>query len=480
MISDTGSVNLDRNRQLLARSVAISVFVLLKTARMYDPNNELFRNQSQKVYELFRDYLSDRNTVTIKFVDGRLLVDEQHISLEPDERQTYEEVFARWSEFDCGGITLGDTCRQEQIDAFAALIWTDRPAVDDTREKLTNKMAELGIDSISLLPREIVASDEIITVEERKLMRQQARNTFFRAIVTVKDVLGAAAAQKEISVTRTRRVVHSIIDQISADDAALIELAAIRDFDQYTYAHCTNVSIYSLTLGFHLGLLRQELLELGLAAIFHDIGKIKLPTDLINKPARYDEFDWAQMHKHPLYGVMTIARSMRLDAAMARAAVVAFEHHINPDHTGYPSLPDARSINLYSRIVAIADNFDALSSGRIYIKEPIPPDEVLRKMMYQMQDKFDPLLLKTFIGIIGIYPIGTLVMLSNNSFGIVTRTSRQNLYRPELRIIADKSGEISRPYYLDLSQPEHQDTNIVHVVNPEKYGIDVARYILSD
>jgi HD-GYP domain-containing protein (c-di-GMP phosphodiesterase class II) len=186
------------------------------------------------------------------------------------------------------------------------------------------------------------------------------------------------------------------------------------------------------------------------------------------------------MHKHPLLGAMTVAHSMRLDKAMARAMVVAFEHHINPDHTGYPALPDPRATNLYSRIVSIADSFDALSSGRVYIKDPISPDEVLRKLMYQMNDKFDPLLLKIFISVIGIFPIGSFVHLSTGHFGIITRTNNQNLYRPEVRIIADKSGELAEPYYLNLGQPEHQNIGILRIVDPEKYSIDLARYILND
>jgi HD-GYP domain-containing protein (c-di-GMP phosphodiesterase class II) len=475
-----GALRIDQQHLKLARDTAVSLLVLIKTARLYDANNKLYIRHSDRMFAFFRNYVSDRNSMTIKFVENRLLVDEQHVALDAEERSNYEEVIARWIEFDFGGITIGDACRRDHIDAFAFLLWQSRPAGSEPRQKLQKKLAELGIDSIALVARENLESENTISVEERKLMRQQARHTFFRAIATVKEVLGATEAQKDISVTRTRRVVHSIVDQISEDDAALIELTAIRDFDEYTYSHCTNVCIYSLTLGFRLGLSRKELLELGLAAIFHDIGKVKLPSDLINKPDRYDEFDWAQIHKHPVLGAMTVAKSMRLDSAMSRAMAVAFEHHINPDHTGYPSLPDARSTNVYSRIVAITDNFDALSSGRVYIKDPIPPDEVLRKLMYQMKAKFDPLLLKIFVGIIGIYPIGTMVLLSNDLFGIVSRTNEGNLCRPEVRIVADKSGEVGQPYYVDLNLPEFSDLNIVHIIEPEKYGFDLAGYILAD
>jgi HD-GYP domain-containing protein (c-di-GMP phosphodiesterase class II) len=311
-------------------------------------------------------------------------------------------------------------------------------------------------------------------------MRLQARNTFFRAIVTVKDVMTATSKKEKVSVARTRRVVHSIIDLISRDDAALIELASIKDFDEYTYAHSTNVCIYSLTLGYRLGLNRRELSELGFAALFHDIGKVKLPNDLINKPDRYNEFDWAQMHKHPILGAMTIAKMLRLDTHMSRAMSVAYEHHIHPDHTGYPLLPEKRITGLYSRIVSIADAFDALISHRVYIKDRIPPDEVVRKMMHQMTVKFDALLLKQFINFIGIFPIGSLVLLSNKTVGVVSRTNSSELNRPELRIIADDRGSLEEHAWIDLAEAANRSIDIVRIIDPEKYNIDLTDIILSD
>jgi hypothetical protein len=165
---------------------------------------------------------------------------------------------------------------------------------------------------------------------------------------------------------------------------------------------------------------------------------------------------------------------------MARAMAVAFEHHINPDNTGYPKLPQPGPINLYSRIVSIADNFDALTSGRIYIKQEIPADEVIRKLMYQMQDKFDPVLLKLFVSIMGIYPIGSLVLLSDKSLGIVSRTHSEDLSRPEVYIIADEDGPFETPRPHDLSVAECSHLSIVRVLNPKKYGIKIDDYILTD
>jgi HD-GYP domain-containing protein (c-di-GMP phosphodiesterase class II) len=260
----------------------------------------------------------------------------------------------------------------------------------------------------------------------------------------------------------------------------MIQLTAIRDFDDYTYAHSANVSIYSLTMGVRLGLDRLRLSQLGMAALFHDLGKVRLPGDLIRKPDVYDEDDWIQMQKHPELGAKTILRNLKFDEYSARAARAAFEHHINEDLTGYPRLRDKTTTSLFSKIVCIADSFDALTSGRVYIKKPITPDEVMRKLMYQITTKFDAFLLKLFVNIIGIYPAGTLVLLSSDELAIVSANNQANLSRPRVRIIGDRSGPHDTPVDIDLGSAEHADKHVVRIIDPGKYNINIKALIQSD
>ncbi len=469
---------IDKTEYRTSRDLVMALFMLAKTARVYEMNNDSYQCQSARFFTMLWTYLDDRSLCTIKLVNDQLLVDDRFVSFDLDD--SLGAIIDRWKELGLGGVTIGDAVTPEQMYAFLKLLWSAVPSGEQPYDELARTLVERGIDGLSLLPRLAPAEENRITLAGRQQMRAQARHTFFRAISAVKDVLASATHNDQIQVARTKRVVHTIIDQISEDDAALIELASIKQYDQYTYAHCTNVCIYAVTLGFRLGLSRRELSELGFAALFHDIGKVRLPYELISKPARFDEFDWQQMHKHPLYGAMIVAKTLKLDSHMARAMTVALEHHVNPDHTGYPTLPEPRATNLYSRIVAIADSFDALSSGRVYIKDPIPPDEVLRKLMYQMQVKFDAALLKMFVMVIGIYPIGSLVLLSDDALAIVTRTNPQSLYRPEVRIIAARGAEPAETTWLNLNAEENRGLEVVRVIDPHKHHIDLSRYILSD
>jgi HD-GYP domain-containing protein (c-di-GMP phosphodiesterase class II) len=298
---------------------------------------------------------------------------------------------------------------------------------------------------------------------------------------SVQEVIVNAGQNQEINVAKTKRVVHSLIDHITRDEQSMIELTSIRDYDDYTYAHSINVTIYALTVGVRMGMDRGRLSQLGFAALFHDVGKVKLPTDLIRKPDAYDENDWVQMQMHPNLGAKTVLRNLEFNQHTARAARAAFEHHINSDFTGYPRLHyRRREPNLFSQIISIVDSFDALVSGRIYIKKAIPPDQVLKKMRYQMNDKFQPFLLKLFNDIIGIYPAGTLVLLSTEEIALILTNNQQEPSRPYVKIVGNRQGLLEAAVWVDLNQVEHADRRIVRRIEPEHYGLRIKDFVLAD
>jgi HD-GYP domain-containing protein (c-di-GMP phosphodiesterase class II) len=226
---------------------------------------------------------------------------------------------------------------------------------------------------------------------------------------------------------------------------------------------------------------RPRLSQLGFSALFHDIGKIKLPSDLVRKPDAFDENDWVQMQRHPLLGAKTILRNMKLDTHTARAARAAFEHHICNEFQGYPVLRyKNRKINLFSRIVAIADSFDALCSGRVYLAGAGSPDEALRKMHFQMKTKFDPFLLRLFTNVIGVYPAGSLVLLSSEEIALVLTANESDRARPYVMIVGNREGLLPSPEWIDLSLPQHHDRKILRYINPQQYGLNIKDFVLKD
>lgn len=478
----------DHDGQMIHRSLAgkaeeqllNSFFVLYKTARILDATNETFRNQLDNFLNLFHAAARDRSMVIIKNVADHYFVNDQMVRFDNQRGSGASDIIEEWHQMGIGGVRFDVNISPDDMAQFFNLISAIKPGSQNL-ESITSQLTAANLTDLQLLSIEEEEDESEISDEERKKFRQMARSTFFKAMTVVEEVVGRARDDQDINVAKTKRVVHSLIDHISRDADSLIELTAIRDFDDYTYAHSTNVTIYALTMGVRIGLDRARLSQLGFGALFHDVGKVKLPKDLIRKPDAFDENDWIQMQRHPLLGVKTILRSLKFDIHTARAARIAFEHHINNDFTGYPSLHyDKRTTTLFSKVISIVDTFDALSSGRVYLKKHFTPDTVLKKMRYQMSAKFDPFLLKLFNDIIGVYPAGSLVLLSTDELGLVLTNNETEPLRPFIKIVGDRAGLLGDPIWVDLSLPENADRQLLRQIEPERYGLDIKDFILED
>jgi putative nucleotidyltransferase with HDIG domain len=280
-----------------------------------------------------------------------------------------------------------------------------------------------------------------------------------------------------VNIARTKRVVQKLIDSIIADESALMEMTTLRNFDDYTYVHSVNVCVLSLILAHHLGLDRKRLSNLGVGALLHDIGKTKLPIDLVNKPDAFDEYDWELMRKHPIYGVKFLLKTRNVEETTARASAAVYEHHISYNGDGYPELLRKRMPTLFARIVAITDTYNAMSSGRVYHRKVNLPDEVVTNMVNRAGTAFDPILLKLFVNAIGIYPVGSVVALSSNQVGIIVKNNPKDFEKPKVKIVADQSGllEINEVKVIDLSM--EPGINVTRMIDGDKYNINNANYL---
>ena len=234
-------------------------------------------------------------------------------------------------------------------------------------------------------------------------------------------------------------------------------------------------------MGARLGLSKRKLSELGFAALFHDVGKVRLPLSILNKPEELNEKEWEEVKKHPIFGVKTLLSKRSLDRFSSRAMVVAFEHHLKLDLSGYPRLNFKKDLNLYTRIVTIADVYDSMTSGRVYAKTPLTPDEALRKMLEKEGRTFDAVLLKVFINMLGNYPVGSLVILDTGEVGVVMEANPTELARPEVAIIADKTGKKDKVETVDLAKTDEKTGKYKRTIwktfDPRQYKLDIARYI---
>ena len=245
-----------------------------------------------------------------------------------------------------------------------------------------------------------------------------------------------------------------------------------------------NVCIFSVALGRKLGLSKLQLYDLGIAALFHDVGKSRVPLEVLNKQGGLSDEEWRIMQAHPWLGVLTLFGLRGYGEIPYRGMIVAYEHHMKTDLTGYPKSLRARELSIYSKVVAVADGFDAATSRRVYQTVPIQPDQVLKEMWENPRRGYDPVVVKAFINLIGIYPVGTCVILDTYEVAVVHGANPDvtHVHRPMVRVVTTPEGGLVHPGFLvDLAQRDAQGTfprTIVKVTDPLKYGINVADYFV--
>jgi HD-GYP domain-containing protein (c-di-GMP phosphodiesterase class II) len=469
------------NQQALGRDLLTQLYVCLKTASFYDISNENFKKQLAKLADFLDIVFESKKEITATSVEGYLFFNEQRLKINLDGYLAAKYIQQQFDKLKVSGLAFKKPVTADELTAIILAIAASTPGAGGA-DRLNEALEAKNVRNVRFIATQhlVGEADESSEREER----QNAKQTFFKAITVVQEMLTAPSKGRQISLIKAKRVIHSLVDSIIKNDSYLLELTALKSYDKYTFQHSVNVSIFSVALGLRLDLDKSRLAELGFAALFHDFGKTKIPLDLLNKPDNLNKSDWSLLQEHPVFGAKAIAHSFAMDRYTGRAILVAFEHHKNLDGTGYPYINRTREINLYSRIVSLCDVFDAMTSGRSYFKETVPVDRVILQMIKQTGVKFDPYLLKIMINILGIYPSGSLLLLDTGELALVVKNDPEDIFRPEVKIIADKKGKKMPAPKARLSSFDKARNryfrNVVHLVDPSKYGIDISEYILED
>jgi len=304
-----------------------------------------------------------------------------------------------------------------------------------------------------------------------------ARKLYSDALDHVRSFVDDVRKGTDIDYRKATPLVENFIESVFRNETAAITLFKLRGFDEYTYTHSINVSLLAILLGKHLGMDKPTLLKLGLAGMYHDVGKARIPEAILNKPGKLTEAEFLIMKSHPLEGYKLMAKQPDLDPEILRAVV---EHHERADGTGYPRALTGEAIGRFSRIIAVVDVYDALTSKRVY-KDAMTPAKALG-MMYQWRDKdFTPQAIESFIRCIGVFPVGSFVKLTGGEFGIVASVNPLRPTKPEVKVVMDAKMRPQIPRTLDLLELEGsgQAQDIAQVLNPAEYKIDLETFFLS-
>lgn len=324
----------------------------------------------------------------------------------------------------------------------------------------------------------------LFTGSEGEQAVEAARRIYVRSVKVARDTMEGLVLGKAIGARRAERAVLAVVDQVLQDPATMIGMLTLRDYDDHSYVHSVNVSILSVALGDYLGLNREQLYELGLAALFHDIGKVLIPPAVLNKHGWLNDEEWRLVSQHPDFGMLMLFNVEGFETLPYRAMLAVYEHHMKPDLSGYPRVIRRRRQGLLARIIALTESYDAAISNYSRQFLPCSPDEAMRQLRESETGTYDPVLIRAFVNMMGIYPVATLVILDTGELGVVVapNPNPKALERPLVRIIATADGErIGDGPIRDLTERDPSTNNyrrsIARSTDPTRYGIDVSDHV---
>ncbi len=246
------------------------------------------------------------------------------------------------------------------------------------------------------------------------------RQAYVRGLDVLRGSAKALAAEQRFDLTGAAWVVESLVEQAVAQPAASLLLSSMKSHDEYTFYHSVNVCILSIALGRLIGMDDEQLRVMAIGGLLHDIGKIRVPAETLQYPGRLDAQKWADIKLHPQEGAAAILAAAQPGQEIA--SVVALEHHARFDGEGYPRMAsggDASPMHFFSRLVSTADTYDALTTRRSYRRAETPVG-ALEIMLQAAGGRYDPLMVQAFIGLVGLYPVGSILQTKDGSLFLVT------------------------------------------------------------
>jgi putative nucleotidyltransferase with HDIG domain len=449
--------------QRIAEELVRRLAAALRATDLYAANHPLIQRGVDALSVAVTGGLQSAPSIVVAFIGDEIVVDATRLSKSSASLAGFVRDLR---EREVDKITFTGGATKEEVRLLIAVL-SDRK----TPGPLPDRLATRGARHITL-GRVVV---EEVTDEQAGIAA--ARKVYATAVETAESLWQAAKAGDKPDPSAARKIIDGLARLVTQDRTSLLALTALKRYDNYTFTHMVNVSALAMAQARALNIDGPLLREFGFAALMHDIGKVNTPLEVLNKPDKLtrDEFDI--MKRHVIDGAHILRRTPEMPAL---APIVAFEHHLKQDLSGYPEKIGSRKLNLCTMIVSIADVFDALRSTRAY-RKALPTERIRSIMGEQTNPAFNPMLLKRFVNLMGLFPVGNLVRLNTEELAIVTAEHPADPFRPQVKIISDrKGGMLEEPLLTNTWERDsrgEQTRAVVEAVDPEEAGIDPLKYL---
>ncbi len=478
---------IEEARKSLAKiieEIFIRLSSAMKVAQIFEPNNLTFIRQLNLLFNLVQNIIRKEGKAVFQFRENTLFFNNSRVKFDFSSYHNFKFLADEFREKEIGTLGFESGLSEGELTQFVVLFIDEEVIKENPFEDFEAALNKKRIGHIFL---EKMHPFEVTGGVAEEQLQDSAINVFFKSITHLKEVVEREKQKEKVQIKTTRRLMQSIINLVSQNESFMIGLTNIKDYDEYTLNHSTNVTVLAVCLGRRLGLERQELVDLGVSAFFHDIGKVEIPEEILNKPGKLDDNEFDIMKTHPWQGAQKLACLKELSILPITAINVAMEHHIwaNLAGGGYPKYWKKGHTDFFSKIVKICDFFDAVTTERPYRKKTATREEATSWMLEKIGTEFDAILLKVFANMIGIYPIGSVVVLDTEEWGIVMETNPDVALMacPKVKIIADKDGNKMDGKIIDMTEKDPETDRfkkkIVKTLDPYKYNINVSEYFMA-
>jgi putative nucleotidyltransferase with HDIG domain len=441
----------------------------LRGIQLYAASHPIVARNLEALADALRSLHEHDAAVVIGILGEELIVGDLPMS---KASSAMGELIRRFAGLGIERITIANTVTLDELKAFAGTF--GRLEKTYTGEAL--KAAGAQLESPSIRVGRVTLGEQ---APQDNTDASTIRRMYAEAVSVASMVWESARTDSTLDPSAAQSMIDGLAQSVAQNRSALMALTALKDYDNYTFTHMVNVSILTMAQARGLGVDGPLLREFGLAALMHDIGKVKTPSEILNKPDKLTDEEFDIMRRHTVDGAELLRGITDIPAL---APIVAFEHHLRIDGTGYPEGVKRPSLNLATMLCGIADVYDAMRSQRRY-QQAFPSERILAVLQRNDGKQFDQHLVRRFVQLLGIYPVGNMVKLDSGEIAIVLQVHAPDPYRPKVRVLFSADGarlELPRDVNLWEAQTSPSDsrpTSVIAPLNPADYGIDPLSFI---
>jgi len=404
----------------------IHLMSAIQTGRIYSADHPKLDEFVEQAYNSLQEVLKDKKELVIGIVEDELAWEDEIFF---DLSQKLKTLILYLQERGIERIYFNQAMNKEELRKFIVYLITPKIEIQqDTHDYLSLQ----GIKNIKAGKIRVLAQEQREQDKEAEDMVKRYENS----LKTVSHSFDKMLNDEEIDYLDLRFNILNVMENFMGRHQELLNLISVKKKDLVTFIHLLNVSVLSMYIASKLGFSKEDVLDIGIAALFHDIGKISISLRILKKKSKLEDEEYRHVQDHTILGTKILAN--HVDMLGILPVVVAFEHHLRYDLNGYPKLTYPYKPHIASYIVSLCDVYDALAQRRTY-KTDYPPIKIYNLMLSEKGKLFDPDLLDRFFKIMGVWPVGTIVSLSNRRIAVVREANERDIFRPKVEVLKPKT-----------------------------------------